>query len=256
VDLARELGQGIHKLRPLLRLHRQAQEVREPRRQRDVGIDCRIDRASDLTDVPTEEGQLLDEVAELAMVAQVDIVGVIEQLHLVFHANDVGVEGSDDSARCRQQGVNSALGDVTVVHDLDRRSIECRDPGDIGLARRYRIDADEVGGGGREHEVAGDIERADPDRQTRRQSSAHHQDARRRSSDGEHAGGTHQHAAGRRDIAGDRQRAAGDDSGSRIGACAGERQRAGTDLDQRAAGAADNTAHLGREIVAADGELV
>src|SRR5262245_17084287 len=75
------------------------------------------------------------------------IVGVIEQIHLVLYADHVGVKGPNDTARCCQKSVNPALGDVLVVYDLDGRSIECRGPGDIGLARRYRIDADEVRGG-------------------------------------------------------------------------------------------------------------
>ena len=149
------------------------------------------------------------------------MVGVIEQVHLILDANDIGIEQSINPARCGQQGINLALGDVLVVDDLDGRSIEYRDPGDIGLARRYRIDADEVGRGRREREIAGDIERADPDRQARRQSSAHQQDARHRPSAGERGGGAHQRAAGRRDIAGDRQRAAGDDGGARITVRAG-----------------------------------
>src|SRR4029434_3956712 len=104
-----------------------------------------------------EKGQLAgDEVGEFAMIAQVHIVGVIEQIDLVLDANDIGIEHSIDTARCRQQRVNVALGDVLVVHDLDRRSIERRGPGDVRLTRGGRIDVDEVGGGGREYEVAPD----------------------------------------------------------------------------------------------------
>jgi hypothetical protein len=147
------------------------------------------------------------------------MVGVIEQVDLVLYADHIGVEGPADTACGRQQGVNLALGDVLVVDDLNRRSIECRDPRNVGLARRNRVDVDEVGGGGREHEVAGDIERAD--RLTRHQCSAGYQHARHRPRAAEHGGGAHQHAAGRRDIAGDRQRAAGDDGGPRITVRAG-----------------------------------
>jgi hypothetical protein len=50
--------------------------------------------------------------------------------------------------------------------------------------------------------------------------------------------------------------AAADDGGPRIAVAAVKRQRPATDLDQRAAGAPDNAAHRGREIVAADDELV
>src|SRR5262249_42057694 len=41
-----------------------------------------------------------------------DMVGVIEQVHLVLYADHVGVEGPVDTARCRQQRVKVALGDV------------------------------------------------------------------------------------------------------------------------------------------------
>src|SRR5262249_12211510 len=89
-----------------------------------------------------------------------DVVGVIEQVHLILDVNDIGTEQSIDAARCGQQRVNLALGDVLVVDDLDGRSIEYRDPRNVGLARRGRVDVDEVGGGGREREIAGDVDRA------------------------------------------------------------------------------------------------
>ena len=188
------------------------------------------------------------------------MVGVIKQLYLVLYADHVGIEGPADTACCRQQGVNLALHDVLVVDDLNGRSGKCRSPGDVGLARRRRIDVDEVGGGRCEHEIAGDIEGADRVRHARHQRSAVHRDARRHSGAAERGAGIHCHAAGRRDIAGQQKCAACDGGGPRVAVGAGERQRPSTDLDQRtacspeSAAVADRSADRGAEIVAADRE--
>jgi hypothetical protein len=136
------------------------------------------------------------------VVAQVHIVGVIEQLYFVLYADHVGVEDPADTACCRQQGVNLALHDVPVVDDLDGRSAKRRSPRDIGQARTNRVDVDEVGGGRCEHEVAARIERADRVRQARHQCSAVHRNARYRPGAAEDGARIHRCPAGGRDVAG------------------------------------------------------
>ena len=167
-------------------------------------------------------------------------------------------EGTGAAARGREDGVGARDVGSRPEHRLHGAG-EARGTRDVGAVGSRGRDLDDVGGGRRQHQVA--LHGQGADRVAGRERAAVDGGVADRAVAAEHAAGVDRDA-GIGDRAVHRQRAGIDGGRPGISVDARQRQRAGADLHKRSAGAAegpavgDDAAHLRREVVAADRELL